>query len=894
MPALMPALTRSSLCSLLFLPLHRLFAAVLFCALAACQSDGTGGTDQGSEALAAEEGSSVEACTPQTVETEACRTLQRQGLLMNSLGKHQEAEALYRHILQQREAAYGPDDPASGELLINLALEVSNQRRFEEAALIFDRAEPIAQNPSHPLQYPLLLTYKAINESNRGNYQEAYKLAEQATILRRDILKVEANRFNESNQSILAALSGGLSALAHGLLVKAGAAFQIALIDPSQNDLMLADARISAGTAHEVLQALPNTPSWWLAQTEELMALIQARQGEYDPAEIRARFAADTKHRAFGERRPAAITFLNLGRVLYDKGDQEEALGVMRRALDIVRNPESDGRGNVSFDRLSAFLAAAYAKAQREPEQRDALYREMFESAQLVREGNTARTLAATAARLASGDGATAALIRRVQDAERQRDELRLDLGREAAKPLKQRNRTRIDTLRQEFLRAQEQAKTLNAELEKAAPGYARLVSARPISVAEVAQQLQPNEALVAYALGQVNSFVFLIRADGRVMTSPLALNAPGLAAEVAELRQAFVVTASGIRPFDMQRAYKLYQILLAPVADGLEGVTHLVVAPKGALLSLPLGLLITASPPGGEAYGGAAFLAKQAGISTIPSVRGFLALRGEAKPSRAPNPFIGFGNPVFTGSADEDALASLGDQCQAENQPIPPQMIRALTPLPGTADEIREVARAMGAGSGSVHLANEVTEPRVRRQKLNQYRIVYFATHGLLPQELKCQAEPALALTPPRTPVPRFDQDGLLSASEVAMLDLDAEMVVLSACNTGGGDGSQFGGESLSGLAQSFFYAGARSMLVSHWQVDSQATVRLMTSLFSRLARRRDNKSAEALRQAQIDLLGDPRMAHPFFWGAFTLVGDGNRPETGPGRQTAARASVQ
>jgi CHAT domain-containing protein len=171
--------------------------------------------------------------------------------------------------------------------------------------------------------------------------------------------------------------------------------------------------------------------------------------------------------------------------------------------------------------------------------------------------------------------------------------------------------------------------------------------------------------------------------------------------------------------------------------------------------------------------------------------------------------------------------------------------------------------------------LGTAATEANLRAHDLAQYRILYFATHGLLPSELHCQAEPALALSPPASPAASKASDGLLEASEVAALHLNADLVVLSACNTASG-GGKFGGEALSGLAEAFFYAGARRLLASHWQVPSAATVQLMTGLFDGLGTREGRGYALLLREAQLRLIAQPGTGHPFFWAAFSLIGDG------------------
>ena len=159
---------------------------------------------------------------------------------------------------------------------------------------------------------------------------------------------------------------------------------------------------------------------------------------------------------------------------------------------------------------------------------------------------------------------------------------------------------------------------------------------------------------------------------------------------------------------------------------------------------------------------------------------------------------------------------------------------LRTLAPLPDTAAEVCAVARGLGVSAGHLLLSDAATETRLRQLDrdtgaLSRYRVLHFATHGLVSGELKGLAEPALVLTPPERATP--EDDGLLTASEVAELRLDADWVILSACNTAAGAGADYGGdEALSGLARSFFFAGARSLLVSHWPVRSDAAVELTT----------------------------------------------------------------
>jgi len=171
--------------------------------------------------------------------------------------------------------------------------------------------------------------------------------------------------------------------------------------------------------------------------------------------------------------------------------------------------------------------------------------------------------------------------------------------------------------------------------------------------------------------------------------------------------------------------------------------------------------------------------------------------------------------------------------------------------------------------------LGAQANDAALRDRKLSEYRILYFATHGLLPSELKCQAQPGVVLTPPTETPETAAFDGLLDASEIAGLSIPAELVVLSACNTAA-SGKANGGESLSGLAAAFFQAGARSLVVTHWQVPSAATSSLMSSMFNVMGASKATSIDEALASAQTRLFNNPGTAHPFFWAAFVVMGDG------------------
>jgi CHAT domain-containing protein len=367
--------------------------------------------------------------------------------------------------------------------------------------------------------------------------------------------------------------------------------------------------------------------------------------------------------------------------------------------------------------------------------------------------------------------------------------------------------------------------------------------------------------------------------------------------------------------PFDLKRAYDLYRALFGQAEDLIKD-KHLLIVPSGHLTALPFQVLVTTAPKAAipdsmSGYRGAAWLARQHALTVLPSVASLKALRRFARTSQAKEPFIGFGNPLLLGPYGTNRSAWETQTCSRRATGTPRiaargirapitsffrgnladvELIRSQQPLPETSDELCAVARSVGASERAVYLGEKATETALKALSksgtLAGARILHFATHGLLAGETNMmtasrQAEPALILTPPREPTEQ--DDGLLTASEVTQLRLDADWVVLSACNTAAGSNAKTGAadstEALSGLARAFFYAGARALLVSHWAVDSRATVSLVTKAFSEIRADAKVGRSEALRRSMLALIeSGGRNAHPTSWAPFVVVGEGAR----------------
>ncbi len=780
------------------------------------------------------------------------------------------AETALRGALVIDTKLFGPGSMPVGLALMELGLQVSNQGRFDEAAGLFRRASPIIEGSLSADARARLNSYLALDAANQRDFAKALAYAREATAERRGQVE-DADGVGNAGFSGLPAVSSG--ELAHSLRIEAEMALRL-------NDLPAAEA--AAEEALWIINLEPGLALWWRADVLALMAEVNERHGRVGVAERNYLDALALRQKLFGDSAPVVLSHLAVGRFYTDQQQYAQALDHFRAAMAILAN-DPVAQKDVVPDHITPFIAAA-VDAPIGPAQRAILDGEIFRATQLVNSDVAGQAITRASVRLAAANPPLAALVREVQDAQRARDQLRIDLAAELAKSDDERNAVRETLLSQNLEIATARARQLTTRVQGDFPAYIKLSNPGPVELSDVRAQLRPGEAFLAYVIGIKGSYGLLVTGDGMTIKR-LGVTAETLTADIAGLRRAFVPQLGQLPDFSLRNSYALYAQLLGPFGDGLKGIDHLVVAPGPVLANLPFSLLVSASPADGASYGDAAWLIRDMAVSQVPSPRAFYSLR-QAEKTRvaAPRPFLGLGDPLLTGEGRDSggtaALETLALSCR-EASPMPASLLRALAPLPDTAGEVNAVAHALGGDADSILLGAAASEQGLRAKPLDQYRVVYFATHGLLPGELHCQAEPGLVLSPPAQTATSTDSDGLLETSEVAALRLNADLVVLSACNTAAAGGGRFGGGALEGLADAFFNAGARGVLASHWEVPSAATAELMTHVFERYGgQERGRGLAEALRQAQLDLTRSPATAHPFYWAAFTLIGVGENGE--------------
>ena len=791
---------------------------------------------------------------------------------LDANGRYALAEPLYRQALEQLLKNKGERDSDTGNVLLDLALNQSNQGNFEVADTLLRRAENSLQSSVFESDRARLAMYQSYHFANQGRYDQALAASQMAAGIWRKLLSGQgANKRLGATEDEAPDQSVEQGELAMTLNFQARMALR-------RGELFTALAL--GGEALRGLQATEGLPPAWMASVMQTLGEISLVQRRTAAAETYFAKAYDLRRQQFGVGRATVQTLAELGRAYQADGLDTSAIITFRRAFNEARQLRNQ-QDLFTRQQLVAFgtAVADYSKRLTDPAQKAGLYAEAFDAFQYNRSTVVEQTInkVQNAARL--NDSELQKLVQDIALADRELTRAKADRLTEENKPVQERTRGLLEQL----ISAQEaalQRLTLSEQtLRSRYPDYVAASDPLKLSLEDVRKSLRDDEAMVSFMLGRTESFVQLILRSGSIVAR-VPVGEDDLADSVKQLRRSLQVQAGTVSEFNVAIASQLHDQLLGGVAEQLKGVTHLVVVPDGPLASLPFGVLVRSAPQSGD-YVKADWLGRHVALSHTPSIQAFYQLRTRVRSASFKRTLLAFGDPVLQGGAQRNALRGGStptqpptEVCRAEG-PMDPAALLAMPPLPETAVELKAVQKAFGPGQSEVFLRAEATESRLRRMPLSDYRIVYFATHGLLPEELKCQAEPGLVLTPPTSAraLSRAD-DGLLDASEIAALNIRADLVVLSACNTAAS--GTLGGEALSGLAESFFFSGAKSLLVSHWQVPSGATAALMGGLFAELSQSKGLTPSRALQQSQGRLMNATKTAHPFFWGSFVVVGDG------------------
>jgi CHAT domain-containing protein len=788
----------------------------------------------------------------------------------NRSGDFVDAEYAYRQALQIHEMLVGKRSPYLAGDIAGLAVQVSAQGRKNEAKKLLDRArslaEPLALDASlDTVPVDAELDYAAgVISFNEGDYGQALTQLGRAEPALHLVAGGEAfgNAGSTGGLDTIAANTATESLIADSARLRARAE----LIDTLRHE----------AAAQRNLHQLDES----YAKATEAQALA-AGLGEHGAA-IQA-IAANTYQSAAyvaDSRKDAttALADLRTANQLFDTVDPASFVAT-RSALALagLKLKYGDAAGardlcvaassNIADSgvRLEARFIVPCLDAlwsQRGPGGNDAAARKMIELAQLAQSSTTTDQIASTVIRLKQSAGLGALLKRQ--------DEARIEL--DAAKADANADKVADPSVRQKADERRDVAQRALHEVEESlqAVGYNQIVSPT-VSADAILAALHPHEVFVTMLFGDDHGWVFALR-DGMITAARSPVGLAEVDALVTRVRKGVEVKKGILPPFDTGASYAIYDNVFGGVASSLQGATSMTVAPTGPLLSVPFAILLTA-PSSPHDLITAKWLVKELPLAHVPAAQSFVYLRAAASIKSAPKPFYGFGG--FNGITPGQAEASF----PANDCPNTAVALTRLPPLGSAKFDLPDIAAMLGAPENTNLSGNAFTVPNILNMKgsLIDYRVLVFDTHAFLPTQLVCESEPALVTNPPQG---ALDASGaLLTASKIATLQLNADLVILNACSTGGA-GTEAKGESLSGLAKSFFAAGARSLLVTHWQADAVNAAIIVNEFVKREKDTDFADPATALARAQLSLLSHATRenggAHPYWWGLFTIVGGG------------------
>ncbi len=605
-------------------------------------------------------------------------------------------------------------------------------------------------------------------------------------------------------------------------------------------------------------------------------------------------------------------------------GQHHQALSTMRDVFPVMltkwRESSGEAQNLASRNAQLRLLGEVYIRLLvdvslgGDPNNQDQV-KESFQIADALGTRSVQSALTQSAARYLSDDLALQDLIRQRQDLEKKLAIIRIQytdgLGNKNITP------ETIQSLQQLIQQADQALTSLEQEIGDKIPEYASLTNPRPITLLQTQEMLGEKEAVVVMFSGDDRLFTWGVPKAGNAKVHVSYLGRNVLKDKIDALRDALapeVQFLGDIREYDITLGYEIYENTIGAVRSVLGDTSLVNIVSEGPLSTIPFGVLPTNNAPLKQdqnhlfdRYKDVAWLIKDFALSNLPSVSSLQILRGVARNQPPQYAFAGFGDPWFNRNPDanqkartEQSLRSAGHLrggsllISLRNSPKTNNADSAtvidLPFLPDTGDEIIAVSSALGGSLGNdVFLGIDASERQVKTLnesgELQKYRTISFATHGLIPGDLDGLSKPALALSEPsKEDIVRYGDDGLLTSDEIMGLKLNADWAILSACNTAAGDGK--GAEAVSGLGRAFFYAGARSILVSNWPVHSQATTDLMERLFNHYADQQLTARGAALQSSMLSMIENGAFmhhdkvaftyAHPLFWAPFTLVGDG------------------
>jgi CHAT domain-containing protein len=823
-----------------------------------------------------------------------------EGYRRNHSGDYAEAaeffEALSRRSLDDQAAA--DIDPT--EFTLNRALQRSNLGEFAEADRLFGEVEMIPT--SDPVQLRLRRNFRAIHALNQRDYDGAAAILQTPIPPLTDAVKVDGGAVTLTPE-IAAGINSGANARAvrqasdrerltpieRAQIIDAQATHLLGTVERLRGNAGAAKSAQLKGLTDAIAVREGRVTSIIRLRSQMLGELALAEEALGDNATADARFQESINALAveYPETNALASAQARYAAFLTRHGQDDKALGIYQAVVTALAQSQRATTGMANM--MAPYYRLLAARAATDPRAAG----DFFVASQLQVRPGVADTQAVLARELSSGSSDGARLFRQATTLNRDIERARIEdarLGQMPATPeinaLRADLKTQIDNL------SFQQAETITKL--SAFPQY-RVVAPGKLDLAELQQVLRPDEAYLKMLVVGDSVYAMLIGPDSAQLWKS-DISAQGLENAVDTIRSTISIVENGKRvtyPFDAATARKLYTQLFAPAADRLPSTAHLIFEPDGAMLRLPINLLITSdaglaeyeqrvADPNADAFDmrRIAWLGRTTRPSTAVSALAFRNAR-QAPPSSAAREYFGLGEnlPVKGGILPSTGTrggigGGVDDTCQWDVS----QWSR-----PISADELVTATRTMDRDAATLLTGGAFTDTAVKnRSDLGDYRIIHFATHGLVTAPRpSCPARPALV-----TSFGDKDSDGLLTFQEIFDLKINADLVILSACDTAGAATvaatreagvASGGGNALDGLVRSFIGAGGRSVIASHWPApdDFDATKRLIGGLFEAP---QGESVADALWATQMKLMDDKQTSHPYYWAGFAIIGDGGQ----------------
>ncbi len=822
----------------------------------------------------------------------------------NNAGNYAEAAEFFGSILRS-------EGGSQAEAIANEGLQQSNLGNFSEANARLDRAATLVG--TDPVLTRMLRNYRTMHLLNQRRTRQAlaeldrqvptYQPPGSGAIRELVIDKATAAQLNADSSVArqLGAAGSGLLPEEKALILDAqgqylrGAAIRL----QGQPAQAVAPLNSALSQLSDLRGGRVTSTVWLRAQILGELASIAEQGGNNVEAERQHRAAVALLEASYPTSAALRNTQARMATFFARTGQTEPALALFKQIVDA--NSDAASSSPALREGLAPYFALL-AERGTDPQ----AVADMFKASQIMVRPGVAQTQAVLARELSGGSSEASRLFRQAVTLTRDIERKRVEIARlQAVAEPAPSDAARLAELQAQLASSESDQVATQAKLAEF-PSY-RVVSSAALSLDDLQKELREGEAYYKMVMAGDAGYAMLITPT-LARAYKLGVTPKALETQVDAIRDTITKVEDGqiqTFPFDVERAHQLYGQLFQPVSGEMAAIRHLVFEPDGAMLRLPPNLLVI-EPQGVAAYQarakanedaafdftGVKWLGRDRDVSTAVSARAFRDVR-RASRSAAKQDYIGFGqNAVPAGEVQAAAaVRGLSEASESCSWSIA-EWTRPIDPA-----ELFTASQILGEGDAQIVTGEAFTDTAIkRREDLSQYRIMHFATHGLVTAPRPdCPARPALM-----TSFGEGDSDGLLNFAEIYDLKLDADLIILSACDTAGKAtvaatreaGLTTGGDyALDGLVRAFVGAGGRSVVASHWPVpdDYDATKRLITGLFQAPP---GTSTASAMRLSQIPLMDSPDTSHPYYWSGFAIIGDGSAAVIPAERKAVAAAS--